>query len=307
MKMAEIIWKESDPTQMPDNAWQEEDEQKFAFLYGFLTHMAADQTIHPLVNSIAGPYTKSADARKEHGKCEVYQDIYLLGQDYKNKNKFTSKDLTDYLDKIKINLSPSVPFKYLIQKTFVEAHAVTPTENKIESWIKVLRFIQSVCTDHYKSAYKELFKSDETLDTEGKAYTDYINRDLNGNGKRYDDYVEEAINVSCIYIKALLMLYESQIDDIARRNFLQVVRNADLGAPLEVVTEAKVEKYLGNWLEEILKKSGKVEKYIGDWLEEIREKYGVNIFLTLKTKNSKLTKLQSQYYLAYSLPKNLSP
>jgi len=249
MKMAEIIWKESDPTQMPDAEWQEEDEQKFAFLYGFLTHMAADQTIHPLVNSIAGPYTKAADARKEHGKCEVYQDIYLLGKDY--GNKLTSQELTDYLDKIKINLIPPVPFQYLIQKTFVEAHAIAPTENEIESWIEGLRFVQFACADlsiTYKSAYKELFKSDETLDTEGEAYTDYINRDLNGNGKRYDDYVEEAVKVSCLYIRALLKLHEHVTDDIARTHFLKVVRNTDLGAPLETVTEAEVKKDLDAWI-----------------------------------------------------------
>jgi hypothetical protein len=244
MKMAEIIWKESDPTQMPDAEWQEEDEQKFAFLFGFLTHMAADQTIHPLVNSIAGPYTKAADARREHGKCEVYQDIYLLGKD--SEDKLTLKELTDYLDKIKINLSPPAQFQYLIQKTFVEAHAVTPTEDEIESWIGGLRLVQFACGEHYKSAYKELFKSDETLDTEGEAYAGYINKDL--DGKRYDDYVEEAVKVSCIYTKALLMLHESQVDDIARSNFRKVVRNADLGAPLEVVTEAKVKKYLDAWV-----------------------------------------------------------
>jgi len=249
MKMAEIIWKESDPTQMPDNAWQEEDEQKFAFLFGFLTHMAADQTIHPLVNSIAGPYTKAADARKEHGKCEVYQDIYLLGKDY--SNKLTLKELTDYLDKIKINLSPPDQFQYLIQKTFVEAHAVTPTENEIKSWVKGLWWVQFACADlsiTYKSAYKELFKPDETLNIESKVYTDYINKDL--HGKRYDDYVEEAIKVSCIYIKALLRLHEFEIDDIARKHFRRVVRNADLGAPLETVTEAEVKKVMDAWLKE---------------------------------------------------------
>jgi len=246
LKMAEVIWKESDPTQEPDAAWMEEDEQKFAFLCGFLTHMAADQTIHPLVNSIAGPYPKSADARKEHSKCEVYQDLYLLGKD--SGDKLTIQQLTDYLVKSRINMSPTVPFQYLIQKTFVEAHAITPTENEIKSWVSGLWWVQFACANSslvYKSAYKELFKSDETLNTEEKAYTDYINKDL--HGKRYDEYVEEAVKVSCIYIKALLMLHEFEIDDTARENFLKVVRNADLGAPLEIVTEAEVKEYLKDW------------------------------------------------------------
>ena len=74
LKLIEIAWREANP-ELDD--WEEDDQQKFAFICGFLTHMAADQIIHPLVNKVAGPYYKSGDHRKVHRECEVYQDVVL--------------------------------------------------------------------------------------------------------------------------------------------------------------------------------------------------------------------------------------
>jgi hypothetical protein len=34
----------------------EDDIRKLAYIAGHLTHIAADQIIHPIVNSVAGPY-----------------------------------------------------------------------------------------------------------------------------------------------------------------------------------------------------------------------------------------------------------
>ena len=74
LKLIEIAWREANP-EFPE--WEEDDLQKFAFTCGFLTHMAADQIIHPLVNKVAGPYYKSGDHRKVHRQCEVYQDVAI--------------------------------------------------------------------------------------------------------------------------------------------------------------------------------------------------------------------------------------
>lgn len=59
LKMIEIIWKK---TAIEVKDWDETDRTKFAFVCGYLTHTAADQVVHPLVNRIAGPYYKRGDA-----------------------------------------------------------------------------------------------------------------------------------------------------------------------------------------------------------------------------------------------------
>jgi hypothetical protein len=288
LKMAEIIWKESNPTTGPEDPWEEEDEQKFAFLCGFLTHMAADQVIHPLVNYLAGPYTKTGDARKLHAECEVHQDLYLLYKHFGNQltaRQFENAQLQTWSDLnpgaawqrqyplgllLSLILSPIeagleiltwpfdlhfdfmgravlVPFRYMIQKSFVEAHAVTPRHRKIQSWVKGLWLIQRNCPTlkPYTAAHKNLFTQSGELNTNAKEFQTYIA--CAGLERCYDDYVRDAEKLSSIYIQALLKLHEEKINDAARRNFLKVVQNADLAAPLEKVTAARAKKALDEW------------------------------------------------------------
>ncbi|ODS04579.1 zinc dependent phospholipase C family protein [Vibrio scophthalmi] len=49
-------------------------EKAFAWLCGFVAHVAADITIHPVVELKVGPY---ADNAKEHRICEMNQDAYI--------------------------------------------------------------------------------------------------------------------------------------------------------------------------------------------------------------------------------------
>ena len=44
----------------------EDDKRKLAYIAGHLTHIAADQIIHPVVNRIAGPYYREGKNRKKH-------------------------------------------------------------------------------------------------------------------------------------------------------------------------------------------------------------------------------------------------
>ncbi len=248
LKMAEIIWKESNPIKGPQDPWEEEDEQKFAFVCGYLTHMAADQIIHPFVNSLAGPYTKTGDARELHAECEVHQDLYLMQQNF---GKHTLKQYIDELLKDWTDISwennvpedrrqekfPKVPisFRYLIQKSFVEAHAVRPWHRRIQSWVNGFWFIQHRCykLKLYKLAHNNMFKQNGELNKDTEIYKRYIRRD--GHTKCYDEYVKDAEELSSRYIFALLKLHENEIDDAAREKFLKVVQNADLAAPLKEV------------------------------------------------------------------------
>ncbi|MFH2045050.1 MAG: zinc dependent phospholipase C family protein [Pseudomonadota bacterium] len=50
---------------------------QMAWLLGFVGHLVADATIHPIVESIVGPYTDK-DTRNNHRQCEMIQDVMIL-------------------------------------------------------------------------------------------------------------------------------------------------------------------------------------------------------------------------------------
>lgn len=64
-------------------AWltkQASDEIKLIWLMGFVSHLVADATIHPIVQAIVGPYEQN---KKEHRLCEMTQDS-LIYKERKN-------------------------------------------------------------------------------------------------------------------------------------------------------------------------------------------------------------------------------
>ncbi len=73
------MWKE---TAIDITDWDDTDRTQFASACGYLTHMAADQIVHPLVNRIAGPYYKRGDARDKHRECEVYHDVHRFAKTF---------------------------------------------------------------------------------------------------------------------------------------------------------------------------------------------------------------------------------
>lgn len=58
------------------------DEIKFVWLMGYVSHLVADATIHPIVQVIVGPYEGN---EKEHRICEMTQDS-LIFNEYKNND-----------------------------------------------------------------------------------------------------------------------------------------------------------------------------------------------------------------------------
>ena len=73
LKLIEIIFsdaiRENGKIELDDD-----DIRKLAYVAGHLTHIAADQIIHPVVNSIAGPYYRRGKNRKKPRECDVLQD-----------------------------------------------------------------------------------------------------------------------------------------------------------------------------------------------------------------------------------------
>ncbi|MBI5641171.1 MAG: zinc dependent phospholipase C family protein [Nitrospirae bacterium] len=58
------------------------DEIKFVWLMGYISHLVADATIHPIVQATVGPYEQN---KEEHRLCEMTQDS-LLFNEYKNND-----------------------------------------------------------------------------------------------------------------------------------------------------------------------------------------------------------------------------
>jgi len=56
-----------------DKTWR----AQIAWLAGFVSHLVVDATIHPIVESIVGPYTDPS-ARSSHTECEMLQDVMIF-------------------------------------------------------------------------------------------------------------------------------------------------------------------------------------------------------------------------------------
>ena len=270
LQMIELVWRESDPTKTD---WEDHDKCKLSFLCGYLTHMAADQVIHPLVNVIAGgPYDERQDVRTRHRDCEIHQDLYLLSRQNRKpltRSQFTSESFNSWcnpkldgwstsklsegsvigriLDALwmakKKMYPPPCPleFIYFLQRAFVEAHAVTPKEEWVEHRIKSLKTGLLLGKywpwSWYNIARQALFADDGSLKKDSDAYMNFIHlRQLPKKQEgSYDDYVDEANELATVYIRAAYELSRApRLDDDLRKAFREVVVNADLGVPLEL-------------------------------------------------------------------------
>lgn len=93
LKLIELVFRDVDrkkdrnkgdrDTIVPDA----DDVRKLSYIAGHLTHIAADQIIHPLVNRVAGPYYRSGENRVKHRECEVFQDYFLYEEVYRVEGK----------------------------------------------------------------------------------------------------------------------------------------------------------------------------------------------------------------------------
>jgi len=86
LKLAEIMF--SDVTRKKGKIeLYADDIRKLAYIAGHLTHIAADQIIHPVVNRIAGPYYREGGNRMKHRECEVFQDYFLYEEVIASKKR----------------------------------------------------------------------------------------------------------------------------------------------------------------------------------------------------------------------------
>ncbi len=233
-----------------------DDHRKLAYIAGHLSHIAADQIIHPLVNDIAKPYYRSGDNRKKHRQCEVYQDYFLYEEVYRGKRdqakgkkgkatySFFEQDFRKWVDCVP-QWTPRNTldwFRYFLQRGFAQTYGVFPSEAEIENSVDNLLWVMRICKvgRPYKDAQTEYQKHG----ADGAMYREYVAEP--GYLARY----EQAVRLSAVYIAALYEAYTVLRDDQdfedQKTRFRQIVSNADLSCPLEKEICRKAQANLTN-------------------------------------------------------------
>jgi hypothetical protein len=197
--------------------------------------------IHPYVNKIAGQYYRNKENRKKHLECEVYQDVVLFNKKY--KKSILHENLDTWVNTGAESGKTEPYFRIFLQKSFIEAHAVYPSEKEIENWVRGLLFIYK-WVKWIGLPYKNADRDFRTNKANSERYKEYwLNTSLT-NGKSYEDYYNNAVELASIYVKAANKLYDinhADFKDEYRTQFLTIVRNADLTNPVDttILEDAK--------------------------------------------------------------------
>jgi len=237
LKLAEIMF--SDVTRKKGKIeLYADDIRKLAYIAGHLTHIAADQIIHPVVNSIAGPYYREGANRMKHRECEVFQDYFLYEEVYRLEEKTGSKydffrqDFRSWADCVRGATFQNAEdwFRYFLQRGFAETYGTGPSEDDVEDSVDNLLLTLRVCRKFgpYKKAAKDYEKNRE----DSAMYQQYI------KNVDYIRYYRLAVELAVIYLIALYEVYFvlKEGKDFTKRHkqrFLRIVSGADLSCPLE--------------------------------------------------------------------------
>lgn len=237
LKLVEIIF--SDVIREDDKVTLlEDDVRKLAYIAGHLTHIAADQIIHPVVNSVAGPYYRRGQNRKKHRECEVFQDYFLYEAVYRLEEKSGSKydffkqNFRRWADCVRGVTTRNAEdwFRYFLQRGFVETYGACPTEEEIEDSVDNLLLTLRACQQvgPYKKADKEYRRDKEN----SEMYREYI-KDVS-----YIKYYRLAVELAVIYLAALYEVYfvlkqGRDFTNTHKNRFLGIVSDADLSCPLK--------------------------------------------------------------------------
>ena len=237
LKLVEIIFSDVIRENGQVNLY-DDDMRKLAYIAGHLTHIAADQIIHPVVNSVAGPYYRKGQNRKKHRECEVFQDYFLYEEVYRLEEKtgtkynFFKQDFRSWTDCVRGITTRNTQewFRYFLQRGFVETYSSCPSEQGIENSVDNLLLTLRACQQlgPYKKADKEYRKDKEN----SKMYQEYI-KDVD-----YIKYYRLAVELAVIYLIALYEVYYvlkqgKDFTDRHEKRFLTIVSDADLSCPLK--------------------------------------------------------------------------
>ena len=237
LKLVEIIFSDVIRENGQVNLY-DDDMRKLAYIAGHLTHIAADQIIHPVVNIVAGPYYREGQNRKKHRECEVFQDYFLYEEVYRleektgSKYNFFKQDFRSWTDCVRGITTRNTEewFRYFLQRGFVETYSSCPSEEGIENSVDNLLLTLRACRQMgpYKKADKEYRKDKEN----SKMYREYI------KNVGYIKYYRLAVELAVVYLIALYEVYftlkqDKDFTDKHKKRFLSIISNADLSCPLK--------------------------------------------------------------------------
>lgn len=232
--MISILFKDSD-LQNNSTHFPSDDYKKMAFIIGYLTHIAADQIIHPEVNKLTGPYYLEGGNREEHRDIEISQDYFLYRSLYPYKsntnspNDFFKQDFKSWANV----LSPGKnecedAFIYFLQRSFSESMYSCPSDEVITKSVEnLLGKVLNLCNNQFISPYKDT--ADNFIDNENSlfksAFLDF----------KYAYYYRMAVELATIYIIAFVEGFEL-LKKKDQKGFLDrfnsIINSADLGSPL---------------------------------------------------------------------------
>jgi hypothetical protein len=213
-----------------------------------LTHVAADQHIHPFVEEYAGPYYQSGTCRKRHRLIEVYQDILLYekntGNDFAQMDFRSWFDIseqkseeTQIVDRTGNTRTETVTTKVLtpywfdsfIQRAFLETYSSVIDGGEAEKWVKgfdsIFGFLNSI--GPYHDALKNLKDAGSQEAQEMKDWFDGVKHDY------VSACFKPAKEIAAKYVSAGMEFFQAAgISDREREKFLAAVPDADLTSPL---------------------------------------------------------------------------
>ncbi len=216
---------------------EDDDIRKLAYIAGHLTHIAADQIIHPVVNSVAGPYYRIGKNREKHRECEVFQDYFLYEEVYRLEEKsgtkynFFKQNFNKWVDCVLALSTRNTEdwFRYFLQRGFAETYTMFPTEKEIEDSVDNLLLMLRTCQvlGPYKQAAEDYQKKGES-----GMFREYI-KDVD-----YIRHYRLAVELAVVYLIALYEVYFvlKKGGDFTERHeerFRSIVSDADLSCPLE--------------------------------------------------------------------------
>ncbi|MGE5297166.1 MAG: zinc dependent phospholipase C family protein [Solirubrobacterales bacterium] len=217
-----------------------DDMRKLAYIAGHLSHIAADQIIHPVVNKIAKPYYRNGKNRKKHRECEVFQDYFLYEEVYRARREaatgadkatfdFFHQDFRGWVDCIPGLTTRNTEdwFRYFLQRGFVETYGACPSEDDIENSVDNLLAVLWI--SRTQGPYREAAEEYEKYDKQSPMYQEYI------ASPDYVSYYDQAVRLSAVYIAALFEIYTalSAGEDFTDQRFPKIVSGADLSCPLD--------------------------------------------------------------------------
>ena len=205
----------------------------FAFVMGYVTHLAADQIIHRLVRSIAGPYYRSLKTSQDHSDCEVHQDIFLFYELYPNKtfNKLVQKEVVN-VEKLGFEYEQ---FCNMISLSVSKAGYKRISKEDIDGWLDGIKLTFDLMDNigPYVSALRnyENHKNDlASFDLYKKYFWD------GQSGFDYIKYFDRSVELSIKYMKEISRLWKEM--DFSFKSFQRyqdVIQPDDLTSPLRIV------------------------------------------------------------------------